>query len=138
MMCALERLYDMRSHRSVLYLTLSELFNNSLDHGLLGLDSRLKNVADGFEVYLRERSKRLSALSNDAFIEFEIEITDQPAINIVVRDSGSGFDHESVMPIAETTARHGRGIALVRSLVAKLEYPGAGNEVRVKFPLTNT
>lgn len=94
---ALERLHDIKSHRSALYLTLSELFNNSLDHGLLGLDSRLKNVADGFEVYLGERSRRLSALGNDAFIEFEIEMTDQPAINIVVRDSGPGFDHESVM-----------------------------------------
>lgn len=136
MMYALERLHDMKSHRSALYLTLSELFNNSLDHGLLGLDSRLKNAADGFEVYLGERSKRLSALGNEAFIEFEIEMTDQPAINIVVCDSGAGFDHDRVMrQVAETGEYHGRGIALVRSLVSKLEYPGAGNEARVNISL---
>ncbi|OIQ74037.1 hypothetical protein GALL_443240 [mine drainage metagenome] len=136
MMEALERLCFQEHLRSTLFLILSELFNNSLDHGLLKLDSRLKNAEDGFERYLEQRASRLEALDSQAFIEIGIEMTADPGVNIMVHDSGSGFDHVAVMQqITETRCIHGRGLMLIRGLGARLEYPGAGNEVRVNLGL---
>lgn len=137
-MASVERLYDFKSHKGMLYLVISELFDNGLDHGLLGLDSRLKGGANGFEIYLAERARCLSELDNTASIEFEIEMTEQPAINLVVRDTGPGFDHVAVMQrqLADCGAKpYGRGIALIRGFGVDLEYRGIGNEARVHIPL---
>lgn len=136
MMGALERLSHIEQNRGTLFLILSELFNNSMDHGLLGMDSQLKNDVEGFEKYLSLRSSRLASLSHEAYIEIEIEMTTDPAINITVRDSGAGFDHAKVMRrIMNAREHHGRGLTLVRSLGAELEYPGSGNEARARISL---
>ena len=121
-------------HHSVLYVILSELFNNALDHGVLKLDSSIKHGPDGFEQYLHMREKRLKELSS-GFIEIEIEqtiIDRKYGVKIRVVDSGSGFDHAAarVDPPAEIEqAQHGRGLALARGMAYKIEHVGRGNEV---------
>jgi len=40
-------------------MILSELFNNALDHGILKLDSSLKQHEEGMEKYFDERAKTL-------------------------------------------------------------------------------
>ena len=40
--------HEFKQHRSNLLTLVSELLNNSLDHGVLGLDSSLKNEPEGF------------------------------------------------------------------------------------------
>jgi two-component system, HptB-dependent secretion and biofilm response regulator len=125
-------------HHSALFLVLSELFNNALDHGVLRLDSKVKLGGEGFEKYLELRDERLNALS-DAKIEIEIEkvlVEDRTGIKIRIVDSGDGFDHEAVMAAtAEQPGgiQHGRGIALTRNLVCRLEYAGKGNEVAAYY-----
>ncbi len=128
---ALERLSCSEQHRGILFLILSELFNNCLDHALLGMDSRLKNEEDGFDKYLNLRASRLQALDNAAFIELEVNMNGSNAIIVVIRDSSAGFDHASVMQQSmNTNTSHGRGLALIQALGARLEYSEAGNEVR--------
>ena len=49
-------------HRERIYMVLAELFFNALDHGLLKLDSRLKETPQGFGEYYSQRTKRLADL----------------------------------------------------------------------------
>lgn len=126
----LSKMNSVKEHHSALFLILSELFNNALDHGVLGLDSGIKHGLDGFESYLQLRDVRMRALdSGEISIEVESSMVEGcPAVKIHVTDSGDGFDYRS-MQAAGGGAQHGRGIVLTRSLVSRLEYLGKGNEV---------
>ena len=55
--------------RSNIFTVVSELYNNALDHGILKLDSDLKDSPDGFMEYFMERENRLAELEGG-----EIEI----------------------------------------------------------------
>lgn len=132
------KIHVTREHNSALFLILSELFNNALDHGVLRLDSSLKLGADGFEKFLELREARMQALVSGK-IELEIErvlIESKQAVKIRVVDSGDGFDYARIQAGGANQleqAQHGRGIALTRSLSYKLEYAGKGNEVTAYY-----
>ncbi len=132
------KIHVTREHNSALFLILSELFNNALDHGVLRLDSSLKLGTDGFEKFLELRDARMQALISGK-IEIEIErvlIESKQAVKIRVADSGNGFDYASLQAAGTDQleqAQHGRGIALTRSLAYKLEYTGNGNEVTAYY-----
>lgn len=127
------KIHAAEEHHAALYVILSELFNNALDHGLLKLDSGLKHGPEGFEHYLHLREARLAALSG-ASIEIEIEnviFDGRHGVKIRVRDSGEGFDHAALFAGADNSmpsAQHGRGLALVRGVAYRLEFVGKGNE----------
>jgi CheY-like chemotaxis protein/anti-sigma regulatory factor (Ser/Thr protein kinase) len=127
-------------HRGPIFLILSELLNNALDHGLLGLASSLKNdPEDGFEKYLTERGSRLAALTS-GFIEIEVTPCWQPdgeMLKIYFKDSGNGFDYQTMLnaDITTSTTRAGRGVALLRTVCSQISYLGNGNEVVAYYPL---
>ncbi len=122
-----------------LFLVLSELFNNALDHGLLKLDSALKHDLEGMERYYEERAACLKQLEHGEIrIMLEkVSGANGSRIKITFSDSGDGFDHHgwlSAMPDADTQ-RHGRGIMLVQNMCYSLEYQGNGSEVVVYYNL---
>ena len=129
----------LKPHQGALFLIISELFNNALDHGLLGLDSTTKSGMGGFETYMQQRTERLSRLEQGhialSFLIHEDE--GRAVLDIDVSDSGSGFDHESLAreggPANDDTRPHGRGIALVRSLCADVIFSGVGNRVWARY-----
>ena len=60
---------------------------------------------------------------------------DPTEINIVVRDPGAGFDTSSGSHCAEdgtNLSQHGRGIALMRSLMDEIRYTRGGSELHMK------
>ena len=125
--------------RSALFTILTELFVNALDHGVLKLASELKAERNGFEAYMDERARRLAGLK-DGWVS--IVITAQPAydaIEIVVTDSGSGFDIDAYYQACELAAStrasspYGRGLALVRALCDTLEHQRAGAVTKVSY-----
>lgn len=131
-----------------LFVILSELFNNALDHGVLGLDSRLKLSPDGMEQWLTARADRLSSLETgevDISIEQLVE-SDQAWLRICCRDSGAGFDVQGTLGgqaeevLQETDSPsvlpYGRGLALMRRLAQRVDFNEAGNEVRVMLVFT--
>jgi DNA-binding response OmpR family regulator/anti-sigma regulatory factor (Ser/Thr protein kinase) len=128
-MHVLQQLPCLQPHLSTLFLVVSELYNNALEHGLLGLDSRLKGAEDGFNRYIEERARRLAALSSGR-LDFQFELRSQgerKTLVITSRDSGPGFDTKaSEDALSSNTAYHGRGIALMRRLCASLEYHDDG------------
>ncbi len=122
-----------------LFTILSELYNNAVDHGLLGLDSRQKNSADGFASFLLEREARLDALEQG---RVSIEIVARPdteghcRLRIRVEDSGSGFDYAEVRARLEhhaDTALSGRGLLLVERLCEELIVHPPGNRVEAVY-----
>jgi two-component system, HptB-dependent secretion and biofilm response regulator len=122
----------------------TELYNNALDHGLLGLDSRLKHNSDGFESYYQMRSAALSEHPSGqitltlSLLTTENELTPGYTLEIRVSDSGSGFQSEhwlrSDMQSGEgNDVPWGRGISLVAGLCEDLQYNAAGNEAVARY-----
>ncbi|HNQ04935.1 MAG TPA: fused response regulator/phosphatase [Thiobacillaceae bacterium] len=143
-LACMTQLHPLRPHQSALFVVVSELFNNALDHGLLALDSRVKAQPDGFETYLRQRGERLAAL-REGHIRLGLHMHQEGGRNVLdisVQDSGPGFDHARSGNALEPRAEegdpgrpHGRGIALVRGLCEWVEYVGRGNRVRARYTL---
>ncbi|MBF0474750.1 MAG: SpoIIE family protein phosphatase [Deltaproteobacteria bacterium] len=130
--------YDAMAHKEPslikqmgdIYLLLSELYNNALEHGVLELDSRLKATPDGFGTYCKELSSRLAVLDRGS-IKIEARyysLGKNKMLVIRVEDSGPGFDYRKDHSLLlDEKAFSGRGIALVRSLCQELIYCDPGN-----------
>ncbi|MBF0550998.1 MAG: SpoIIE family protein phosphatase [Deltaproteobacteria bacterium] len=123
-------------HRTDICLILSELYNNALEHGLLGLDSRLKATAGGFYTYYEEFRNGLSAL-DQGWIKIDVlcySRNQYGRLDIRVEDSGPGFDyHQDICLIPGGTTFCGRGVALVHSLCQELVYQAPGNKVEAVY-----
>lgn len=134
----------LKEHQGGLFLVLSELFNNALDHGLLGLDSITKSWIGGFEIYMQQRAERLANL-----VEGRVELSlllhqeeSRAVLDISVNDSGPGFDFAKRMgdrlALSETNEGvFGRGIALVNSLCEQVVYTGTGNKVWCRYVVSD-
>lgn len=135
----LDQLDFTNEHRSKIFLVLSELFNNALDHGILHMDSSLKATPDGFEQFMDTRAERLSNLVQGK-VEIDLEyLSHQPHdfLQIHVRDSGEGFEYHHWMnrDISMELVPSGRGIALVKSMCADFTFMGNGNEAIALYPI---
>ncbi|ABK46065.1 response regulator receiver protein [Magnetococcus marinus MC-1] len=142
MVNALMNIQAPTGHRERLYIILSELFTNALDHGILGMLTATKATPEGFTNYYLNREERLAA-HPEGYIQ--VDVTHQSLENgggsftIRVEDSGSGFDAANVTSFIQSNFGHGsRGIALVRSLCQSLEYSGRGNIAEAVYTWNNT
>ncbi|MDP4030260.1 MAG: SpoIIE family protein phosphatase [Gallionella sp.] len=135
----IEKIHVANEFAAPLFMILSELFNNALDHGILRLDSGIKQGVDGFDKFLELREERLQALDNGR-IDLEIKkvaIEGKYGVRIRVADSGKGFNYAALLENAESRIKqgdqHGRGIKLVESMAYKLEYAGNGSDVTAYY-----
>ena len=145
-------------YQQSLYFIVAELYNNALEHGLLGLDSSLKSSPEGFEEYYRQRRERLAELS-EGEISFRVCCQAKSGdeceksngvITIEVVDSGPGFDYQgwlagapadledefasNVDDGAQAFSRPaGRGIMMISELADSVEFWPPGNRVVVRF-----
>ena len=123
-------------HKENLFLIMSELFTNSLDHGVLRMDGSLKQTMEGMIQYLTEREKALAAIETGN-IRMEIKHTthgDERVFVVRVDDSGPGFDHMAKGAcLSETCSMGGRGLQLVRSLCREVVFRGCGNQVEAIY-----
>lgn len=132
----LAEIQGLGEHRERLYMVLSELFNNAVDHGLLQLDSALKARPEGFLEYYARRDSALAALTQG---RVAIRLLHAPrnsggSLRIEVEDSGKGFDHRRHLDDLEINrTASGRGIPLVRRLCARLVYHGSGNHAEAEY-----
>ncbi len=135
----IERVAATKEHAGQIFLILSELVSNALDHGLLHLDSALKTTSEGFAAYAAHRQHALNNLQ-EGCIDLTLEIMrrdNRKMAKITVRDSGPGFNwaRGSTLP---DSGLHGRGIELVRRLSYDMQYSDAGNEVVVYYELISS
>ena len=127
---------DLKSHKSSLYTIIAELYTNALDHGLLKLESKLKQSPNGFMEYLKIKQERLEKL-NEGFILFDFALyptLDGGCLVVAVEDSGDGFDYTKVMNTKYNMQGYsGRGILLLRGLCETVAYNAKGNRIEVGF-----
>ncbi|MBW3695252.1 response regulator [Vibrio sp. T187] len=116
---------------------LSELFANAIEHGLLLLDSKLKDDPDGFYTFYQLREERLQALDENAWVKLDLEF--KPAEKQLVMQlehNGEGFDvnkHRN----NDDLKTHGRGIVLVSELCQSLSYFNEGRGVTAVYGLNS-
>jgi len=123
-------------HRQRIYTVLAEIFNNALEHGVLKLQSSLKQSANGFAEYYALRAQRLTELEDAAI---KVSLIHQPSndggiLTIRVEDSGDGFDyHQHAKNLAENKTLCGRGEGLLQKLCKHYEYSGKGNIITADY-----
>ncbi|WDE08272.1 SpoIIE family protein phosphatase [Thalassomonas viridans] len=130
-------------HWNNMYTILTELYVNALDHGVLRLNSELKNSAAGFAHYFMVRESRLKNLATG---RIDISLSYHPLSSggkmiITIVDDGQGFDlaafydHRLKNKHAgkDKVMLCGRGIELVHQLCEKLEYLERGNKVQATY-----
>lgn len=139
MMSFVKEIKSLTHVQSDVFLILTELYVNAVDHGLLMLDSKIKTAPDGMEVYLAQRAERLTHLQ-EGRIEIDLmglQYKDTEVLKIRVKDSGPGFDWAAKRGASDVdaipNASFGRGVALVRALALKVQFIGLGNEVEVYY-----
>lgn len=131
---AISEVQGLSNHRSNIFTILSELFNNALEHGILHLDSSMKDSAEGFAQYYEERHSRLEKLDT-GYIAIQCCHTPTPhggRLNIQVENGGTdmpiGLNEPS--PSKERSNPYsGRGLALVQSLCESVEVNPIENSV---------
>jgi CheY-like chemotaxis protein len=130
----------LHEHRRPLFTILTELYINALDHGVLELDSLLKQGEDGFTNYFQQREQRLEALT-DGQIRIALRIHQDRNggyIVIWVEDSGPGFEYSALSQnMAGETLYSGRGLMLVKSMVEQLRFFEPGNKAEVIYAWEN-
>ncbi|GAA0818909.1 fused response regulator/phosphatase [Colwellia asteriadis] len=135
-------------HWQSLYTILTELFVNALDHGVLKLDSALKNSPEGFSSYFNERTQRLNLLqenkqgnAHEDFVRISLQyypLFQGGKMLIKIKDSGVGFN---VLKVIKTNSQllntgmslSGRGINIVDQLCDTLEYQEDGTLVIASY-----
>lgn len=124
-------------HQDKIFMIVSELYSNSLEHGVLGLDSSLKQDADGFEQYYKLREQRLNDVEGHFIkIRFEYRRGEPNVLLLNIQDSGGGFDFQALnAKLNQEDEAHGRGISLLRNLCASIDYYDEGRSVAVTYEL---
>ncbi|MCU7835518.1 MAG: fused response regulator/phosphatase [gamma proteobacterium symbiont of Taylorina sp.] len=143
-------LREIQGHRiqqDKLSTILSELFCNSLDHGLLRLDSKTKSTPEGFMQFYADKELRLKEL-DEGFIRISIKntpIKNGGDLSIIFEDSGPGFDTSKLgktnIQLPDTdkpVAFSGRGILLINNYCQSISYNEKGNRVECVYHWSNS
>ena len=118
----------------LLAMTLTEATSNALDHGLLRLDSALKQ--EGFEAYDAIRKERLASHETGTLtLRFRLYRAVQGsvcALGVEVEDSGPGFDWRAWEQVgaADDHQASGRGLLIIRSVATEMSFNESGNCLR--------
>ncbi|NNJ71571.1 MAG: fused response regulator/phosphatase [Enterobacterales bacterium] len=123
----------LNDYRSQIFTILAELYTNALDHGVLGMNSSLKESVEGFTEYYAIKAHRLKTLE-DGFVNIRLEnipSANGGTVHIRVSNSGAGFDYENLNVGDKNFS--GRGLKLVRSLSQSVEFSNNGKQIDVRF-----
>ncbi|MFC6635295.1 ATP-binding SpoIIE family protein phosphatase [Microbulbifer taiwanensis] len=116
------------SFRDPLTIVLGELFRNALEHGLLRLDSALKETDRGFAEYYRQLERGRRQL-REGWIRIALRCRDRGGrglLEVVVEDSGAGLPELTV----GGNAYSGRGLPLLRAICRKVQLQPGSSRVR--------
>jgi hypothetical protein len=128
LMHSIDLVGDMR-HRA--FTVFAELISNALDHGILDLDSTLKNDYVGFGEYLMLKEERLNNISEGASLVMSFEYSPMTnEINFSITDSGSGYD-TTICREMHDESLSGRGLSLIEQLCKSVEVIPPGNQTSV-------
>lgn len=122
---------------SLLATLLSELYSNSLEHGVLKIDSAKKKSPEGMVQYYEAREKYLSSLEDGYIVmkltnEFDAHKTG--ALRISIQDSGEGFNHKKTMSSLRPSQNYyGRGFSLIEQICGPIQFDKNGAKVTATY-----
>lgn len=126
----------MGPHKDYLHTILSELYSNSLEHGILQLESKLKSTEEGYLEYYALRENRLKELK-DGSITIKLGLVNGEngtQIKIQLNDSGCGFNYTKLRSMNDNDS-FGRGLPLMYTLCEQVEYSNGGKTVDLTYKL---
>lgn len=133
----LGRFPALHGHRTTIYLLLAEAFNNALEHGLLGLDSQMKNDAEGFAYYYQLRTERLQALQSGS-ISIEVSFDQRRNyLTLSVSNTGVSWDPDQPSSSTKSSKPYGRGLDLLQQLGDDLRWSDEGRKVSFGYDLAS-
>jgi CheY-like chemotaxis protein/anti-sigma regulatory factor (Ser/Thr protein kinase) len=126
-------------HLDMMCSVLSELLANTIDHGLLQLDSSIKDEDGGFETFYQKRSTLLHHLDEhfEIYIDIDYDGSEQ-TVSFVLEHNGAGFDSCAAESQLESTVTHGRGMMLMESLCDSVTYQSEGRRVLMVYNFGST
>lgn len=117
--------------RQKAFTVFAELISNALDHGILDLDSAMKNDFSGFAEYVALKEERLANMTADNKLEMSFTYLPQvQEMMFSIIDSGSGYNFTSTSEM-EDLALFGRGIPLINKLCKQVDVQAPGNNTSV-------
>lgn len=123
-------------HLDLICSVLSELFANAIEHGLLKLNSAIKEEPDGFFLFYQMREEKIRELEDSAWIELDINYSpSERRVTLELEHNGDGFDHQIVFGGGNESKTHGRGIVLASELCDSLEYSKQGCKVKAVYSI---
>ena len=127
---------------NLILTVLIEAFNNSLEYGVLKLDSRVKITANGFQQFYKDKQKKLKILKEGAnkFIRitaFKLIEQGQYFLFLIVEDSGDGFDYKAKLSNANLNIKrfYGKGLLIIKSIASQMFFNNKGNCIFIKIKL---
>ncbi len=129
-------LHGLETHIGTLETIIAELYSNALEHGVLKLESSMKNTPDGFDAYYQDRTQRLAeGCAGQVILDLRYEPSDTGGcVEVRITDSGVGFDLDENLAVSRDPHRPwGRGIALVRQLCESVTYSHHGARVKAVY-----
>lgn len=127
----LQHLGVKQSFCQIVFLIVSEMVSNALDHGILRLDSHMKEELEGFSRYFQEREARLARLTNADAIELKLRWEPKPSgaqLIISVEDTGTGFGYADAW-LQRDDLLSGRGLRMIKNLSRYVEIFPPGNRI---------
>ncbi|MGX1926331.1 ATP-binding SpoIIE family protein phosphatase [Vibrio sp. NH-7] len=126
----------MGAHLDLVCSVLSELFANAIEHGLLKLDSSIKEQPDGFFLFYQMREERLKTLDDDAWLKLRLTYEPNEAqLMMVLEHNGEGFEYKLSQQGDGPPRSYGRGIMLAKALCSSLDYSSNGRCVTAVYSL---
>ena len=123
-------------HLDLICSVLSELFANAIEHGLLNMDSKIKEQPDGFFTFYQLREQKLKELPEQYWVSLSIDYQpDDTKVVMALEHNGEGFDHSVLKKDDDQSLTHGRGIVLASELCDSLEYSKQGKCVTAVYRL---
>lgn len=122
-------------HKGVLHVLLTEIYTNSLDHGILKIKSASKTDGEQFVKYYERRNMALSKLDS-ASINFDFNFivkNDNHYLEIQVNDSGEGYKKEDLKNADDIS--HGRGLGIISSFSEKVLISDDGSAMNILYKL---
>ncbi|SBS24935.1 Alkaline phosphatase synthesis transcriptional regulatory protein PhoP [Marinomonas aquimarina] len=118
------------------FMILSEMYSNALEHGILKLDSNLKRTVEGFAQYYSSREAKLAQLS-DGWITIDIKVSSdshQGCLSLTMADSGDGYD-TSQLDLAnfDHDMPFNRGLSLINQLCQQVSVSDNGSCISVQY-----
>ncbi len=115
------------------FTVFAELVSNGLDHGILDLDSNLKNDFAGFADYLQLKEERLENIGENDKLSMKFAYSpNTDEIDFEILDTGKGFDIFKEKEL-DDNALSGRGIELIRKLCNTVDVVSPGNKTLVNL-----